>query len=566
MRRISTILFFITLFGSILRSQENQHQKLLDNISIYGFAEVTVLRADVPDEMVLTRNVSIVSANKTEYLISLSFRSVDWFIGAGYPYRITEIKGLPQVDPAVRLKGLTEWNVYPTLSQYDSIMRSFATNYPAICRLDTIGTSVLGKSVLVLKISDNVNADEDEPEVFYTSSMHGDEIAGIVLFLRLADYMLKNYATDTRIANIVNNTQLWINPMSNPDGTYRSGNTISIPTRYNASGVDLNRNFPDPGQPGEVQAKENVEMIAFMKSRRFILSVNVHSGFEVLNYPWDRWVVPRIHADDDWFRRTSRTYADTVHLYSPSTYLDEYDNGVVRGSDWYQILGGRMDYVTYELQGRELTIEIDNTKLTPPDSLPRLWQYNYRSFLRYIENALSGVKGIVTDFDTGDPLKAKVFVNYHDKDSSHVYSYNDTGRYYRMIAPGTWSFTFSAAGYADSTVSVTMPDIKSSVEVNIALKPLVTVIPDTLERNIILYPVPVDGDLNIFIPGIPRENVPVIIFDMSGRLVMSTKVVTGGGLPGTVNLSNLRQGYYILRISLPSTGRVFQRAIVVTGN
>ena len=35
--------------------------------------------------------------------------------------------------------------------------------------------------------------DEAEPEVFYSSTMHGDETGGFILMLRLADYLLKNY-------------------------------------------------------------------------------------------------------------------------------------------------------------------------------------------------------------------------------------------------------------------------------------------------------------------------------------------------------------------------------------
>ena len=40
-----------------------------------------------------------------------------------------------------------------------------------------------------------------------------------------------------------------MNPLANPDGTYRPGNTISSPVRGNANGYDLNRNFPDPVTP-----------------------------------------------------------------------------------------------------------------------------------------------------------------------------------------------------------------------------------------------------------------------------------------------------------------------------
>src|SRR5665647_520831 len=128
-------------------------------------------------------------------------------------------------------------------------MRSFSTLYPSLCHLDTIGKSINGRYVFALKISDNAGTNEDEPEVFYSSTIHGDELAGFVLMLRLADYLLKNYNLNSRVKNMVDNLEIWINPLANPDGTYTSGNTITSPTRDNANGYDLNRNFLDPLDP-----------------------------------------------------------------------------------------------------------------------------------------------------------------------------------------------------------------------------------------------------------------------------------------------------------------------------
>ena len=85
--------------------------------------------------------------------------------------------------------------------------------------------------------------------------MHGDETAGFILMLRLADYLLKNYNSDTRVKTLSDNLEIWINPLANPDGTYRDGNFIISPVRNNANGYDLNRNFPDPDLPNSVQSE-----------------------------------------------------------------------------------------------------------------------------------------------------------------------------------------------------------------------------------------------------------------------------------------------------------------------
>jgi hypothetical protein len=196
--------------------------------------------------------------------------------------------------------------------------------------------------------------------------MHGDETGGFILMLHLADYLLKNYSINEKVKNLADNLEIWINPLANPDGTYSSGNTISSPVRYNANGYDLNRNFPDPFTPNTVKQKETLDMIKFMRKHKFVLSVNFHSGSEVVNYPWDRWL-SKFHADDSWFNEISRAYADTVHVYAGPAYMNFLDNGVTRGALWYIVYGGRQDFMTWELHGREVTIEIDDQFVTPAE-------------------------------------------------------------------------------------------------------------------------------------------------------------------------------------------------------
>ncbi|MBA7590890.1 hypothetical protein ES708_33032 [subsurface metagenome] len=232
-----------------------------------------------------------------------------------------------------------------------------------------------------MKISDNVSEFENEPETFLTSTMHGNETGGYILMLRLIDYLLENYSSQTRVTSLIDSLQIWINPLANPDGTYAGGShTISGATRRNANSVDLNRNFPDPQDgphpDGYEYQPETTSMMEFMTKHNFVISANFHSGAEVVNYPWDTWT--QRHADDSWFKFISREYADTVHQYS-SGYMTFLDNGITNGADWYMINGGRQDYVTYFLQGREVTIELDNLPfITPVNDLDNLWNYNYR--------------------------------------------------------------------------------------------------------------------------------------------------------------------------------------------
>jgi hypothetical protein len=450
-----------------------------------------------------------------------------------------------------------QWDTYPTYTQYDSIMKYFSTQYPSLCRLDTIGFSINNRLVPALKISDNASADENEPEVFYSSTMHGDETGGYVLMLRFIDYLLKNYNTIDRVRNLVDNLEIWINPLANPDGTYTSGNTITNPIRNNASGFNLNRSFPDPMDPSIVVPKENADMIRFMRKHKFVISANFHSGAEVVNYPWDieySAYRSKYHADESWFFNISRAYADTVHHYSGTGYMTDLSNGVTRGYDWYEIYGGRQDFVTWELQGREVTIELDRIKITPAAQLELLWLYNRSSLMGYLENALFGIHGVVRDSATYVPVSAKVFIAGHDKDSSHVYSDTISGSFTRLLQPGSYDLTFSADGYKDKTVNnvVVLNGERTNIEVDMEkdVNGIDTLVPGSLS----LYPNPATGILIVELPEGVSGDVTVRIINNSGQVIKNFPVQSTMGIPITIDVSGFSVGSYY--ISIASAGVV----------
>jgi len=369
-------------------------------------------------------------------------------------------------------REILEWNYYPTYPAYLQIMQDFATNFPEICKLDTIGLTTEGRLIIAARISDNVGIEEDEPEFLYTSSMHGDETTGYILMLHLIDYLLVNYGTDQRITDMVNNIDIWINPLANPDGTYAGGNSsVNGATRYNANYVDINRNFPDPEDgphpDGNEWQPETIAFMDFAERRDFVMSANFHGGAEVVNYPWDTW--SRLAADNSWWIYVSREYADTVHVNAPAGYMTYLNNGITNGYAWYTVAGGRQDYMNYFHQCREVTIELSDTKLLPANQLVNHWNYNYRSLLNYMEQVTYGVRGIVTDTISGEPIEAQIFISGHDLDSSMVFSSLPVGNYHRLLKAGTYNITYFAEGYTPKTrKNISITD-KSSRILNVSL-------------------------------------------------------------------------------------------------
>ncbi len=470
MKKLGIILFILSFFVSA-KSQTNEF--------FFRFIE--------PDKntinTVLTRIISIDRINHDTIYAYANDDELKRFEKLGYKYLLLphpSSLNTKAITMATTIEEMVSWDRYPTYGVYRTMMKKFEQDYPSLCKLDSIGTTTNGHKLYVVKISNNVAIEEPEFEVFYTSTIHGDETTGYILMLRLIDYLLSGYATDTQIASMLNGMAIYINPNANPDGTYMGGdNTVSGAIRYNANYVDINRNFPDPRvgeHPNGAWMPETQIMMNFASLKHFTVSANFHGGAEVVNYPWDAWTSSsKIHPDNNWFINFSKTYADSVQANGPVDYFtDVNNNGITNGGDWYIVAGGRQDYMNWWHHCKEVTIELSMAKTPSSNLLPNFWNYNRAALLGYLESATKGFNGIITN-TSGNPVKTKVFISGHDADSSFVYSSQTTGFYARPIEPGTWQVTYSAPGYIAQTQNIVVTDWESSIVRNITLIPEYTV-------------------------------------------------------------------------------------------
>ncbi len=536
-----------------------------ETVRRYGQAEVEISYPGFDEMTRLASRFSVSFCDGYLARLILSPRDAEEFIASGIAYKIIAPPDHKGFFTASSVAEAMMWQSYPTWKHYDTIMHKIAEHWPDVCLLDTIGFSIMGRAVLALKISDNPSIDEQEPEVFLTSSIHGDETAGFVLLMRLAEYLAsRGSAGGGELAEeLVTGLEIWINPLANPDGMYRDNDTMIYPVRVNSNDYDLNRNYPDPevSSPPPLQ-KETLDMIRFMEQRRFALSVNLHGGAEVVNYPWDKWT--RNHADDEWFYAISRRYADTVHLHAAPGYMTFLDNGVTRGWQWYLIRGGRQDYITWALGGREVTIELDDTKMTPGSNLETMWDWNHRSLLRYIAEALTGVRGTVTDADTGDPLSARISIAFHDTDSSQVWSDTITGGYCRLLPPGTWNLTFSCPGYESLDIIAELTDAIPGIIRDVRLEKSSISYPDPPESGLLVYPNPSDGRFSIMPPAAVTGQVTITLTTAGGALVTSYPATLQPGVPLECDFSALPPGLYIISAMKEPDGPMVRGKAVIT--
>ena len=86
--------------------------------------------------------------------------------------------------------------------------------------------------------------------------------------------------------------------------------------------------------------------------------------------------------------------------------------------------------------------------------------------LSYMETCLIGIRGIVTDAGTGAPLNATITVAGRNHE---IYTDPDVGDYHRMLLPGTYSLTFTAAGYDPITVNNVVVTSGAATRLDVAM-------------------------------------------------------------------------------------------------
>ncbi|MFZ5515327.1 MAG: M14 family zinc carboxypeptidase [Candidatus Zhuqueibacterota bacterium] len=357
-------------------------------------------------------------------------------------------------------------DAYHTFDELTAELQLLAQQYPNLCQLQSIGKSVLGRDLWFVKISDHVAAEEVEPEFKYISSMHGDEPVGMELCLYFMRHLLENYGQDSRITFLVDETEIWIMPLMNPDGYIAR-------RRWNQNGIDLNRNFPDriddPNNSIVGRQLETQAVMNFGFNHSFVLSANFHTGVVVVNYPYDSnstgLPVYTVCPDDELFVTLAKAYS--IHNAPMWSSLD-FQYGITNGADWYVIYGGMQDWNYIYCGANEVTIELSDVSWPAASLLPTFWEDNRESMLAYLEAVHWGVRGVISDSLTGLPIAATIEVvgNEHA-----VYSDPDMGDYYRMLLPGVYSLRFLADGYHARQVDSVIVSAGKTTRLDVRLAP-----------------------------------------------------------------------------------------------
>lgn len=409
------------------------------------------------------------SAAEVQYLNSLHYECELYNTGYGLFY--IDAKQLDKISKAGikyeiikhNLNAYSEnfWlkdDAYHSYAQIISLMDSLVTAFPNLCAKYTYGTSYEGRQLAALKISDNVTSDENEPEVMFDGGIHGDEIGGAENLIRFARQLCVQYNVVPRITNIVNNTEIWLYVMVNPDGRVNM-------VRGNANGVDLNRNWgymwdDECGTGAPTSQIENKALRQCILDNQFFVHTTYHSGTEYISHPWS--YRSNTCPDHNSINHLAFIYADS------STYTNiPYGAG---NTGMYPINGSSKDF-NYAVMGSvSWSMEISMSKQPPASEIMLYYNRNLPAMLSMCEYAQFGLHGLVTDSITGNPVAAVIYVG------SNYPTYSDPliGDYHKYLTTGTYTVKIVANGYQTKTINNVGIQNNITTTLNIALAPVDT--------------------------------------------------------------------------------------------
>ncbi len=239
--------------------------------------------------------------------------------------------------------------------------------YPSLVSKRVIGKSYEKRDIVAVKISDNVAADENEPEVLFTHKQHAREHLTVEMALYLVNTFTSQYATDARIKGLVDSREIWIVPDVNPDGgeydiatgNYRSWRKNRQPNAGStAIGTDTNRNWAykwgccggssgtpssDTFRGARAESTPEVKVVAdFVRSRnvggtqQIKASIDFHTYGQLIMWPFGYTyddLAPGLNKDQhDTFTTIGRSMAAS-NGYTPQQASELYitDGGI---RDW----------------------------------------------------------------------------------------------------------------------------------------------------------------------------------------------------------------------------------------
>lgn len=301
MRKKNKTLFFILLFLVIsappLSAQDYSSTKV---ISIEKNPELMSKIKDM--------NLDFLMEWGKKILINATFEDLARLEMENIPFMEEALFSSKKESPSHTLQGGLN-GAYHSYSEIEQDLLILEASHPDLARVHDIGDSLENRNIYALKISDNVNIDEEEAEVVFLGCHHAREWISVEIPFLLGKYLLENYRISPEVRELVNQSEIWIIPLVNPDGLeysihfYRYWRKNRRDNGDGSYGVDLNRNYAYKWGFDENGSSSSTGSVVFrgkstfsepetqtiqrlFSQKSFQALISYHSYSQIILYPW----------------------------------------------------------------------------------------------------------------------------------------------------------------------------------------------------------------------------------------------------------------------------------------
>lgn len=413
-------------------------------------------------------------------------------IEEGWEIRITQ----SHEQNKVNLNSQKDIAGYRTYDEVLAELQQIAIDYPEICTLTDIADShgkeyfnngITGyedyqHDIWMLKISDQVNESEDEPAVYFMGAHHAREPISTEVVMGIINHLTTKYGVDDEVTNMVNEAEIYLIPMVNPDGhevvldqlntNWRKnvadgdGNGVLNYNSGSLDGVDPNRNygweFGGEGSSGDQTAEtyrgpsafsepETAAMRDLLASHHFTTGISYHSYSELVLWPYG-YSANSLAPDHEALQELGENMAESIpRIIGSGHYIPEQAN------DLYAASGVTDDWAYGQHGIFCFTVELGQEFIPPSPQVPNIVADNIEAAMMVLNRTNhQSLRGHVYDAETLEPLVAEVYDPSIDGLESYRKPYKSSasfGSYYRLFTVGNKSITFSAYGYISQSIS-----------------------------------------------------------------------------------------------------------------
>ncbi|MCG3122758.1 MAG: hypothetical protein GIKADHBN_01160 [Phycisphaerales bacterium] len=209
-------------------------------------------------------------------------------------------------EPAGR-RGRAWFDDYKDLAAIEAYLDTLAASKPGLSTIQTIGASLQGRAMKAIRIT-APGGPTTRPSVIYHGGQHAREWISPMTVMYIADRLVAGYGSDPRITSLLDNVEVIIVPVMNPDGyvfTWTNNRMWRKNRRDNGDGsigVDLNRNWgyqwggegasSNPGNdtyrgPSAFSEPETQVMRDFISATSSLRAhIDFHSYSQLILSPW----------------------------------------------------------------------------------------------------------------------------------------------------------------------------------------------------------------------------------------------------------------------------------------